>query len=44
MIDFGKSVKMIRVEKWINQTLTTDLVVIFCSLFKEDQIYVTRKK
>ena len=31
MIDFGKSDKMIKMEKWINQTLTTGLVVIFRS-------------
>ena len=34
MIDFGEFDKMIKIsEKWINQTLTTGLVVIFCSLF-----------
>ena len=37
MVDFGESDKMIKkVEKWINQTLTTGLEVIFHSLLKEE--------
>ena len=35
MVDFGESDEMIKI-KWINQTLTTGLTVIFCYLFKEE--------
>ena len=36
MVDFGGSDKMIKKKKWINQTLTMGLVVIFCSLLTEE--------
>ena len=38
MVDFGESDKMIK--KLINQTLTTSLVVIFRSLFKEELLRI----
>ena len=35
MVVFGESDKIIKVEMWINQTLTTGFFVIFRSLFTE---------
>ena len=36
MVDFGESDKMIEINGKVDKSNTTDLVMIFCSLFKEE--------
>ena len=44
MVGFGKYDQMIKkkMEKWLNQTLSTSLMVIFHSLFKEELLQPKR--
>ena len=44
MVDFGKSDKMIKISGKVDKSNTTDLVVIFCSLFNEELLSLKKEE